>query len=139
MQDAAVEQAVVEEVAGRVMRLDAAQRRAGADCREVVRNPTVTPHVHRDAPVGPLRPRLLIDVLEEGVTVVLVKFVEQISDECPFVTKWRSADVLDDQVVRRVGRPDGLEHLRGNPTSCLASAQDEHRPPRVVLQVDVGH
>ena len=73
------------------------------------------------------------------MTVVLVKFVEQISDECPFVTKWRSADVLDDQVVRRVGRPDGLEHLRGNPTSCLASAQDEHRPPRVVLQVDVGH
>lgn len=137
MQDAAVEQSVVEEVARREARRDAAQRRDGARCREIVHDPTVAQPQHRSVPVGPgpLRPRLIIEGFEEGLAVLLVSTVDVISA----VQVYRVADVLDDEVVIRVGRPV----RRGVSRDCTPralSADDEHRPPRVVgaLQVDVG-
>ena len=82
MQNASVEQAVVEEVASRVMRLDSAQRYAGAGCREVGHDPLMAPPLHRNVPIDPLRPSLLNDVVEEVLAVVAVSAVKQISAEC---------------------------------------------------------
>src|SRR4029450_13695294 len=92
--------------------------------REVGADPAVAPALHRDVPVEPLRPLLRIDVLEEGGAGILVKFVEQISFERPSQTI--SADILGEQVVRRGGRPVGLEPSPDY-TPCVAPAEDEHR------------
>jgi hypothetical protein len=118
MQDTAVEYPVVEDVAGREIRLDADQRRGSAGCREVVHDSGSAPPQHRDTPVAPW---LSSEPHEEGLAVhaVSVKWGLLEGDRGGILC---CQGFLDEQVVIRAGRPDVSR--RG---TTPGSAHDEHR------------